>query len=277
MQNGTQTISACLVVYNEEKVVRQCLDSIKDFVDEIIVVHDGQCADKTLEIAKEYTDKIFIREHVGVMEAHLAFAFKQAKSEWLLRIDADEFFDIADHDKIRQLLASPEASNGYTLNWELWDGKQVVSFKGLQKSCFYRKNNFHYIGVPQEVGDVDGGFKKAEICLHHRPKYNNTSWKEFIRKATKWIPIHVKYFFPELVKYECFNTTPDRWTNYANQVTKRPLYYLIVFPLKTFLGQLKNGLWTSRIGLKIVCQQYVCYFWLYWQIWRMKKKFKQVI
>ena len=48
MQNDRQTISACLVVYNEEKVIRQCLDSIKGFVDEIILVHDGQCTDKTL-------------------------------------------------------------------------------------------------------------------------------------------------------------------------------------------------------------------------------------
>jgi glycosyltransferase involved in cell wall biosynthesis len=271
MGNSHQKISACLVVYNEEKVIQRCLDSIKELADEIIVVHDGECADKTLEIARKYTDKVFIREHVGVMEAHLAFALEQAQGEWLLRIDADEFFDVVDHDKIRLLLASSEANNGYTLNWELWDGKRTISLKGLQKSCFYRKKNFHYIGVPQEVGYVDGGFKKIDICLHHQPMYNNTSWKEFIRKAKKWIPIHVRYFFPELVRYECFNTTPDKWVNYANKVTKHPLYYLIVFPLKTFLGQLKNGLWTSWTGLKLVCQQYVCYLWLYWQIWQMKK------
>src|SRR3989338_6326807 len=145
MENNRQTISACVVVYNEEKVIQRCLDSIKDLVDEIIVVHDGQCADRTLEIVKRYTDKVFIREHVGVMDAHLVFAFEQAQGEWLLRIDADEFFDVADHNKIRLLLASSEANNGYTFNWELWDGKQTVSLKGLQKTCFFRRKNFHYI------------------------------------------------------------------------------------------------------------------------------------
>ena len=274
MENNRQTISACLVVYNEEKLIRQCLDSIKDLVDEIIVVHDGKCTDKTLEIAKEYTDKIFVREYVVGMEAHLAFAFKQARGEWLLRFDADEFFDIADHDKIRRLLASSEVNNGYIFNWEMWDGKQTVSLKGLQKSCFFRRKNFHYIGVPQEVGSVDGGFKKVEIFLHHRPKYNNTSWKEFIRKAKKGIPIYARYFFPELVKYECFNATTDKWIDYANKITKHPLFYLVVYPLKTSLAQFRNGLWTSWVGLNIVCQMYVYYFCLHWRIWQIKRKIK---
>ena len=42
------TISACLVVHNEEKLIGRCLESIKNLVDEIIVVHDGPCQDKTL-------------------------------------------------------------------------------------------------------------------------------------------------------------------------------------------------------------------------------------
>lgn len=274
MQNNRQTISACLVVYNEEKVIRQCLDSIKDLVDEIIVVHDGECVDKTFEIAREYTDKVFVREHLVLNEPHLVFAFKQAQGEWLLRLDADEFFDTADHDKIRQLLASSEINNGYTFNWELWDGKQIVTFKGLQKSCFFRKKNFHYIGVSQYVGEVDKGFKKAEIVLHHRPKYNNVFGKEVMNKAKKWVPIYAKYFFPELVTYECFNTTPDKWINYANKVTKHPLIYLMFYPLKTFLAQLKNGLWASPVGRRVALQHYIIYTSLYWQIWQIKRKIK---
>jgi Glycosyltransferases involved in cell wall biogenesis len=66
-------ISACIVVYNEEKVIKRCLDSIKNVVDEIILVHDGPCKDRTLEIAKRYTNKIFIRPHVGMMESTSCF------------------------------------------------------------------------------------------------------------------------------------------------------------------------------------------------------------
>ena len=77
-------ISACLVVYNEEKIIKNCLASIKDAVDEIIVVHDGECIDKTLEICKSYTNKIFIKQHIGEAEPHRPFGFKQATGDWIL-------------------------------------------------------------------------------------------------------------------------------------------------------------------------------------------------
>lgn len=275
MENNRQTISACLVVYNEEKVIRQCLDSIKDLVDEIIVVHDGECTDKTLEIVREYTDRIFIREHLGVAELHRVFTFNQATGDWILQMDGDEYLDISDHDCIRTMVKKcPPEIDGYVFKWEMWNGKRSIYFKGLQKMCLFRKKNFFFQGIPQEIGHVKGSVKNVDIFLRHRPSYNNIAWNNFWRKMKRAIPIHAKYFFPELVKYECFNTTPDKWIDYANKVTKHPLYYLATYPLKTFLAQLKNGLWTSPIGWSLVCQQYVNYFFLFWKIWKIKRKMK---
>ena len=53
------TISLCMIVKNEEKVLARCLDSIADLMDEIIIVDTGS-SDNTKEIAKKYTDKISI-------------------------------------------------------------------------------------------------------------------------------------------------------------------------------------------------------------------------
>ena len=52
------TISLCMIVKNEEKILARCLDSIADLVDEIIIVDTGS-TDRTREIAARYTDKIF--------------------------------------------------------------------------------------------------------------------------------------------------------------------------------------------------------------------------
>ena len=105
------TISACLVVHNEEKLIGRCLESIKNLVDEIIVVHDGPCQDKTLEIAMNFTNKIFEREQIGSMEPHLAFAYNNSHSEWMMRIDADEFFEQQALSQIKQLVEkAPEKS-----------------------------------------------------------------------------------------------------------------------------------------------------------------------
>ena len=52
------TVSLCMIVKNEEKILARCLDSIGDLADEIIIVDTGS-RDRTKEIAARYTDKIY--------------------------------------------------------------------------------------------------------------------------------------------------------------------------------------------------------------------------
>lgn len=53
-----------MIVKNEEEVLARCLDSVKDIVDEINIVDTGS-TDRTVEIAKEYTDRVFFFEWIG--------------------------------------------------------------------------------------------------------------------------------------------------------------------------------------------------------------------
>lgn len=266
MNTQTPTISACLVVYNEERVIEQCLRSISGLVDEIIIVHDGECTDKTLDIARQYTDRIFVRDHIGEAEPHRAFSFSQATGEWILQIDADEFLDTDSHANIARTLAEAAEVDGFILKWELWDGSRVVYFPGLEKMCFFRKKNFHFVGIPHEAGTVDGKIERIPITMHHRPAYNNIAWKSFLKKRAKWVPVHAKYFFPETCRYECFNTTADAWIQHAYKVRKIIGRYIIFEPLKMLIGQLKNGLILSKAGIQTALQQYVYYLTLYWEI-----------
>ncbi len=81
-------ISVCLATYNEEKNIKDCLESVK-WADEIIVV-DGTSSDKTVEIAKKYTDKIIIRENPLMFHLNKQKAFETATGDWILYLDADE-------------------------------------------------------------------------------------------------------------------------------------------------------------------------------------------
>ena len=276
MENKPHKISACMVIYNEEKVIRQCLESIKNLADEIIIMHDGECTDKTVAIAKEYTDKVFVLPHVGVSEEHRVFGMNRATGDWILRIDADEFFDPADIDKIRAFITNDKV-DGYIFKWEMWNGKAPVYFKGLQKFCLYRKSAFHFVGVPHQVGHVDGKTEQTDITLHHRPSYNNVVWKSFLNKNKLWVPVHAKYFFPEIVKkYECFNYLEKDWIAYVTKVRKYIFLYLLFVPIKNSLGQFKNGLWTSPIGWSVALQQYVYYVCLFWEIWKIDKSLEKI-
>ena len=51
------TISLCMIVKNEEEVLARCLETVKDIVDEINIVDTGS-TDRTVEIAKEYTERV---------------------------------------------------------------------------------------------------------------------------------------------------------------------------------------------------------------------------
>ena len=82
------TLSAIIICKNEEHNIRDCLESIK-FADEIIVL-DSNSTDKTVDIAKAYTDKIFITSDWPGYGPQKNRALAKASSQWVLSIDADE-------------------------------------------------------------------------------------------------------------------------------------------------------------------------------------------
>lgn len=84
-------ISACVITKNEEKNLPTCLDSVKDIVSEIIVVDTGS-TDRTVDVAKSYGAKVFLFEWINDFSAARNFAIEQAKSDWIIFLDADEFF-----------------------------------------------------------------------------------------------------------------------------------------------------------------------------------------
>lgn len=85
----TATISACMIVKDEEELLPGCLDSIRDWVDEIIVVDTGS-SDGTVEIAESYGARVFHQQWAGDFAKHRNYSMEQASSDWIFIIDADE-------------------------------------------------------------------------------------------------------------------------------------------------------------------------------------------
>ena len=81
-------ISVSINTFNEERNIKNCLESVK-WADEIVIV-DMYSTDKTVKIAKEYTDKIFYFENLGYADPAREFARNKTTNEWILDIDADE-------------------------------------------------------------------------------------------------------------------------------------------------------------------------------------------
>jgi len=102
-------ISATIICQNEEINIRGCLESVR-WADEIVVVDAGS-ADRTVEIAREYTDKVFHNPWPGHKEQK-NFALDRAAGPWILSMDADERVSPTLADRIRREVESPR-HDGY--------------------------------------------------------------------------------------------------------------------------------------------------------------------
>ena len=96
------TITLCMIVKNEEKVLNRCLESIRDLMDEIVIVDTGS-TDRTKEIAAKYTDQIYDFEWVNDFSAARNFAFSRATCDYIYSADADEVVDEENREKFRLL------------------------------------------------------------------------------------------------------------------------------------------------------------------------------
>lgn len=82
-------LSVVLATYNEEKNIGDCLESVRDIADEIIVV-DGSSADKTADIAKRMGAKVVVTDNPEIFHINKQKALDLAVYEWILQLDADE-------------------------------------------------------------------------------------------------------------------------------------------------------------------------------------------
>ena len=75
------TISLCMIVKNEERILARCLDSVKDLVDEIVIVDTGS-ADATRRIAQTYTDRVydFPRQLVSIFIPQMRMRFSRKRT-----------------------------------------------------------------------------------------------------------------------------------------------------------------------------------------------------
>jgi glycosyltransferase involved in cell wall biosynthesis len=80
-------ISAVIIAGDEENNIYDCLESVK-WADEIIVVN-SESKDRTVEIAKKFTDKVYVKKWEGYAKQK-EYALSLASNEWVLSLDADE-------------------------------------------------------------------------------------------------------------------------------------------------------------------------------------------
>jgi len=101
------SITLSMIVKNEERFLSGCLESIKDVVDEIVIVDTGS-SDSTLDIARQFNAKIFHFDWVNDFSAARNFALEKSSGDWILYLDADERLSEKSKLAINRVIQSPE-------------------------------------------------------------------------------------------------------------------------------------------------------------------------
>ncbi|CUS98958.1 glycosyltransferase family 2 protein [Candidatus Kryptonium thompsonii] len=110
MKGKRKTLSVVIIAGNEEGKIADCLESVS-WADEIVVV-DSESKDRTVEIAKRYTDKVFIKKWEGYAPQK-QFAIEKATCDWILSLDADERVSPELRKEIESILESETEYDGF--------------------------------------------------------------------------------------------------------------------------------------------------------------------
>lgn len=116
-----QKISACVTTFNEEHNIRRCLESL-GWCDEIVVV-DSFSTDRTVELCRAYTDRVYQHQWLGYI-GQKNLIRKMAQHPWILFVDADEEVSPALRDEI---VAELERNDGAIAGYQF---PRMVNYMG---------------------------------------------------------------------------------------------------------------------------------------------------
>lgn len=171
-------VSLCMIVKNEESILEECLESIKDIPDEIIITDTGS-TDLTVEIAKKYTDKIYHFKWIDDFSAARNFCTKYAQYEYVMTWDAD---NILLKDSLPHFLdLKTRDFDGLDLVYGSWhtevadDGSPI---KTMSKPIIYKKETFHWESPIHNMLVFNKGIKKVNTNRYYNIEFSHYKDKE---------------------------------------------------------------------------------------------------
>lgn len=160
------SLSVCLIVRNEEEVIARVLDCAKKIADEIVIVDTGS-TDKTVEIAEQYTQKIYFCEWNNNFSDVRNFAFNKAECDYLMWLDADDVITDDNCKKIKELVGNGGFDTAYLKYVAAFDGDNPT-FIYYRERIFSRSTNPRFTGAVHETCSVKGKVVYSDAEIHHR-------------------------------------------------------------------------------------------------------------
>ena len=165
------TISLCMIVKNEEKILERCLDSVADLVDEIVIADTGS-TDATREIARRYTEKVYDFPWTDDFSAARNFVFSRATREYIYSADADEVLSPENRERFRLLKETllPEVEIVQMKYANQLQFNTVYNYdEEYRPKLFKRKRDFVWEAPIHETVRLEPVIYDSDIVITHLP------------------------------------------------------------------------------------------------------------
>ncbi|MDR2558813.1 MAG: glycosyltransferase [Oscillospiraceae bacterium] len=168
------TLSISMILKNEEKMLTACLEGIKPLLDAVpseLVIIDTGSTDRTIEIAKQYTDKVFHFDWINDFGAARNFGLEKCTGQWFMFLDADDHFqDIADLIKFfsdEKIHKNYNVGYYITRNFTTMAFDEYFSFR-VQRIA-RRTKDLRFVGSIHEyfVGFYNPAYYSDSYALHY--------------------------------------------------------------------------------------------------------------
>jgi len=175
-------ISATIIALNEEENIQDCITSVQQVCNEVLVVVDTKTSDRTAQLAEESGAIIFHQEYLGD-GPQKACAIPQASNDWILSIDADERLD---HDAA-SLIASLDLTNtkhdAFAFKRRNYVGNHWIKAAGFYPDYvirLYNRNTAGYVPKKGHAYVAARNIKKLPVHLTHFTYRSYSHWIERI-------------------------------------------------------------------------------------------------
>lgn len=245
-------VSAYIITYNEERNIRRCLESLKDF-DEIVVV-DSNSQDSTASICREFTDGIYQREWPGHTPQY-EYAVAKTNNEWVFWIDADEVATPELVNEIRQVFergTDSDISGYFVPRMTRYLGRWIRHGTWFpdHKLRLFKKDMGKYVGMdPHMKVLVNGKTRRMKGKLLH---YTMESYSEHLRTIDRYAEIRAQ--------------------QKMNKWSKLSLPSMIFHPMLSFLKGyvIKAGFLDGTEGLVVAVTSSFAVFVRYVKLWEKR-------
>mgnify|MGYP003815154603 CR=1 FL=1 len=217
------TISLCMIVRNEEAVLERCLRSACDIADEIVIVDTGS-TDETKEIARRYTDRIYDFEWTDDFAAARNFSFDQATMDYILWLDADDYFLPEDRERLLRLKRQLDpAIDGVTMPYKVdFDeyGNCRLSIRRVR--LVKRSRRYRWEGaVHEDLVLVDPHLVSCDIAVVHGKdgkrgdkSRNLNIYRRLAADGKEWSKRDVRHYALELRLHGLYDEAIRQYNRY---------------------------------------------------------------